>query len=207
MQTQATEAHRPATGERPTARSGPSRIRTIAFWAVTLVIAYELASGSVWNVVPTAWIEAQLHHLGYPHYFAYILAVAQVGAVIAIVVPGLPVLKEWTYAGCCFLWTGAVASHLVVGDCIRLWGVPLVFGVFAIASWVLRPADRRLPRTGMGRLDDVDEPGTGAWEIRPRAWVVSLVVLVVLYAVSILTLPMFDDMTRQWAIDYGWITD
>jgi hypothetical protein len=172
-----------------------------------LVVAYELASGSVWNLVPIPWIEAQLDHLGYPHYFAYILGVAHIGAVIAIVAPGLPILKEWTYAGCCFLWAGAVVSHLVVGDGVRSWSVPLVFGVFAVASWALRPADRRLPRTGTSRLEHPDEPGIGAWEIRPRAWAVPLIVLVALYAVSILTLPVFDDMTHQWAIDYGWITE
>ncbi|WP_026931283.1 DoxX family protein [Glycomyces tenuis] len=203
MPTRTTHDFPRATVERSTARSGPGRFRSIAFWAVTLVVAYELASGSVWNLVPITWVEVQLHHLGYPHYFAHILGAAQLGAAIAIVAPGLPILKEWAYVGCCFLWVGAVVSHLIVGDDVQTWSVPLGFGALAIASWALRPADRRVPRTGRG----ADEPGTGAWEIRPRAWVVPLVVLVVLYAVSILTLPIFDDMTYQWAVDYGWITE
>jgi hypothetical protein len=207
MLTRTTEDSPSATGERSTARSGPGRFRTIVYWAVTLVIAYELASGSVWNVVPTDWIEAQLEHLGYPRYFAYILVVAQLAALFAIVGPGLPILKEWAYAGCCFLWVGAVASHLVVGDGVRLWSVPLVFGACAVASWALRPADRRLPRFGKSGLADADKPGVGAWEVRPRAWVVPLVILAVMFSVSIITLPIFDDMTRQWAVDYGWITE
>lgn len=203
MQTRAAEDIQLTTGQGSTARSGRGRLRTVAFWVVTMVVAYELASGSVWNLVPITWTEAQLDHLGYPDYFAYILGAAQVGAVIAIVGPGLPILKEWAYVGCCFLWMGAVVSHLIVGDGVKSWSVPLVFGAFAIASWALRPADRRMPA---GRSVQGDEPRARAWEIRPRAWAVPLAVLVVLYAVSIITLPVFDDMTRQWAIDYGWIT-
>jgi hypothetical protein len=139
-------------------------------------------------------------------FFAYILGAAQVGAVLAIVAPGLTVLKEWAYVGCFFLWSGAVVSHLVLGDGAKAWSVPLVFGLLAVASWALRPADRRLPQTRLDKGGPADAPDAGAWEIRPRAWAFSLVLLVVLYAVSFLTLPVFDDMTRQWAIDYGWTT-
>jgi hypothetical protein len=35
---------------------------------------------------------------------------------VALLVPRFPRLKEWAYAGLVFIYTGAVASHLAVGD-------------------------------------------------------------------------------------------
>ncbi|MEV4185708.1 DoxX family protein [Streptosporangium canum] len=213
MQTQTTKTSEHATDEKSTtvARSGWnwSRIRPIAFWATTFVIVFELTAGSVWNLVPIEWVEAQLRHLGYPHYFAYILGVWQAGAAVAIIAPGLPLIKEWAYVGAFFLWSSAVASHLIVGDGLQTWGVPLVFGACAIASWALRPADRRLPETRLRweRRADDEQDGAGPPETRPRAWAVPIGLLVVLYAVSFLTLPAAEAMTHKWAVENGWIDE
>jgi hypothetical protein len=127
-----------------------SRIRTIAFWATTFVIVFELAAGSVWNLLTIEWVEVQMLHLGYPHYFAYISGWWQAAGAAAIIAPRLPLLKEWAYAGTFFLWSGAVASHLSAGDSLETWWAPLMFITCGIASWALRPADRRLPRTRLG---------------------------------------------------------
>ncbi|MFI6869175.1 DoxX family protein [Nocardia sp. NPDC050406] len=176
--------------------------RTIAYWATTLTIVTELASGSVWNLVPIDWIEIQLHHLGFPHFFAYLMGAWQVAAAIVIIAPGLPLLKEWAYAGSFLLWSGAVVSHLAVGDGLQSWGVPLVFATLAVASWLLRPADRRLPQTyRRGTTGQVDTTAT------PRAWALTLGVLAVLYIGSIVTLPAVDDVMRQNAVDLGWIDE
>ncbi|MER5626724.1 DoxX family protein [Streptosporangium sp. NPDC002544] len=212
-QTQTTKTFQHATDEKPTtvARSGWnwSRIRPLAFWATTFVIVFELTAGSVWNLLPIEWVEVQLRHLGYPHYFAYILGVWQAGAAVAIIAPRLPLIKEWAYAGAFFLWSSAVASHLIVGDGLQTWGVPLMFGTCAIASWVLRPADRRLPETGLrrDRPANAGQNGAGPPETRPRAWAVPIGLLVVLYAVSFLTLPAAEAMTHEWAVENGWIDE
>jgi DoxX-like family len=124
-----------------------SRIRPLVFWAATFVIVFELAAGSVWNLMTIEWVEVQMLHLGYPHYFAYLSGWWQAGAAAAIIAPGLPLLKEWAYAGTFFLWSGAAVSHLSAGDGVEMWWTPLMFITFGIASWALRPADRRLPRT------------------------------------------------------------
>ncbi|WP_197048809.1 DoxX family protein [Streptosporangium roseum] len=213
MQTQTTETFEHATGEKSTtvARSGWnwSRIRPIAFWATTFVIVFELIAGSVWNLLPIEWVEVQLRHLGYPHYFAYILGVWQAGAAVAIIAPRLPMIKAWAYAGAFFLWSSAVASHLIVGDGLQAWGAPLVFGTCAIASWVLRPADRRLPETRLhrDRPANAGQNGAGSPETRPRAWAVPIGLLVVLYAVSFLTLPAAEAMTHKWSVENGWIDE
>ncbi|MGW4797843.1 DoxX family protein [Nonomuraea sp. NPDC004297] len=211
MKNQPTRTFRHATDEKPPtgARSGWtwSRIRPIAFWATTFVIVFELTAGSVWNLLPIEWVEAQLRHLGYPHYFAYVLAVWQAAAAIAIIAPRLPLIKEWAYAGAFFLWSTAVVSHLTVGDPPRTWGVPLVFGMCAIASWALRPADRRPPGTGLrrSRPADAGQDGAAPSQTRLRDWAVPIGLLVVLYAVSFLTLPAAEAMTRGWAVELGWI--
>lgn len=213
MQTQTTKTFQHATDEKSAAvaRSGWnwSRIRPIAFWATTFVIVFELTAGSVWNLLTIEWVEVQLHHLGYPHFFSYILGVAQVGAAVAIIAPTLPLIKEWAYAGAFFLWSGAVVSHLAAGDGLESWWVPLMFGMCAIASWVLRPADRRLPQTRLrrDRSADTGQDGAGRPDARPRAWAVPIGLLVVLYAVSFLTLPAVENFMHEHAVELGWIDE
>ena len=99
MQTHATD-EKSATVAR--SRWNWSRIRPIAFWATTCVVVGELTAGSVWNLIPIEWIEVQLAHLGYPHFFAYILGAWQAGAAVAIIAPRLPLIKEWAYVGSFF---------------------------------------------------------------------------------------------------------
>jgi hypothetical protein len=175
-----------------------NRIRTIAFWTTTFIVVFELVAGSVWNLKPIEWNVVQLRHLGYPVYLAYILGAWHVGAALAIAAPGFRVLKEWAYAGSFFLWSGAVTSHLLTGDGPESWSPPLFFATCAIASWALRPADRRL-RAGPPDTDP------RAWETRPRAWAVPIGLLVVLYVVSFLTLPWIEAALHERAVGLGWI--
>jgi hypothetical protein len=158
----------------------------------------------------------QLDHLGYPHFFAYILGAWHVGAAVAIIAPRLPLIKEWAYAGCFFLWTGAVASHLSARDGVEVWWVPLMFATFAIASWALRPPDRRLPETRLRRDRPADAGQDGAgppetrprtWETRPRAWAAPIGLLVVRYGVSFLSLPAVEDAFHDRAVELGWIDE
>jgi hypothetical protein len=167
--------------------------RTIAFWATTFVVVFELAAGSVWNLMRIEWVRVQLDHLGYPLYFAYITGVWHVGGAAAIVAPGFARLKEWAYAGAFFTWSGAVASHLLAGDGVEVWLAPLVFLMFGIASWALRPADRQLPNAGL------------APKLTLRAWAVPIGLLILVYVVSFLTLPWVNVTFHQRAVDLGWI--
>ncbi|WP_199752230.1 DoxX family protein [Actinoplanes sp. ATCC 53533] len=179
----------------------------MVFWVTTFVVVFELAAGSVWNLVPLEWVEIQLRHLGYPHFLTYILGGWQAAAAVAIVVPRFPLIKEWAYAGALLLWSGAAVSHLAIGDGVSSWGPPLMFGVFATASWMLRPADRRLAGTRLRRYRPADARQDGAErpETRPRAWAVSIGLLAALYAVSFLTLPAAEAVMHEQAVERGWI--
>jgi uncharacterized membrane protein YphA (DoxX/SURF4 family) len=81
--------------------------------------------------------------LGYPSYFLVIIGVWKLFGAASLLVPRFPRLKEWAYAGLVFNYTGAVASHLAVGDGADKWAVPAVFAVILMASWALRPSARR----------------------------------------------------------------
>jgi hypothetical protein len=158
-------------------RSRWHRVRTITYWTFTVLLVFELVAGSLWNLLQIEWVRFQLTHLGYPLYFAYILGIWLIGGAAVIIAPGFPRLKEWAYAGSFFNFSGAIASHLLARDGVRAWLAPLVFLIFTIVSWALRPADRRLPNAGV------------APETRPLAWAVPIGILLILLVAAYLTLP------------------
>jgi hypothetical protein len=86
-------------------------------------------------------------------------------------------LKEWAYAGAFFNYSGAVASHVFVGDRATIWVWPLIFAIATVASWALRPPERRLAAA------------RPAPDTRTIDWIVPIVVAVLLLVVSLLTLP------------------
>jgi DoxX-like family len=61
-----------------------------------------------------------------------------------VVVPGVPRVKEWAYAGFVFDLTAAAASHAFSGDTVADVVSPLLFLGLVLASWALRPASRTL---------------------------------------------------------------
>jgi len=195
MHAQATETFQHVTGEKlaTLSRSRWFRIRIITYWTFTVLLVFELAAGSLWNLLQIEWVRVQLNHLGYPLYFAYISGVWQIGGAAAIIAPGFPRLKEWAYAGSFFQFSGAVASHLLAGDGVEAWVPALVFSMFVIVSWALRPAYRRLPNAGL------------APETRPLAWAVPIGILLLLFVVSYLTLPAVNVAFHERARDLGWI--
>src|SRR5579864_772150 len=86
--------------------------------------------------------------LGYPLYILYIIGVWKILGVIAILVPGFKLLKEWAYAGFFFVMTGALISHLASAD-YGLKGLigPFMQTIFILTSWYFRPANRKIIMT------------------------------------------------------------
>lgn len=83
-------------------------------------------------------------NLGYPEYLMTILGVAKILGVIALLSPGLPLLKEWAYAGFTFDLVGASASHAFVSDPPIETALPLIILGIAAVSYFLRPVSRRV---------------------------------------------------------------
>jgi uncharacterized membrane protein YphA (DoxX/SURF4 family) len=118
--------------------------RILAYWITTGLIAFAFVAGGIFDMSGSPEVVAQLAHLGYPAYLGMLLGVWKVLGALAIVAPGLPRLKEWAYAGMVFDLTGAVVSHVAVGDAVGQLVAPLGLLGLVAASWALRPAGRTL---------------------------------------------------------------
>ncbi|MEV0029480.1 DoxX family protein [Nocardia sp. NPDC050793] len=127
-------------------RTAASRTKFAVFAATTGLVLTESVVGAYWDLARIPYVEETFAELRYPMYFATILGVAKVAAVAAVVTPGFPRLKEWAYAGLFFVYAGAAASHLAVGDPTANVVSPLVFAGLTLASWALRAPAQRDPK-------------------------------------------------------------
>jgi hypothetical protein len=103
-----------------------------------------MALGGAWDLLRIPYVRTVIVHLGYPTYFLLIIGTWKIPCAAALLAPRFPRLKEWAYAGAVFNYTGALASHLAVGDGVSSWAGPLIFAAITLASWALRPPNRRL---------------------------------------------------------------
>ncbi|GHO68023.1 hypothetical protein KSC_069150 [Ktedonobacter sp. SOSP1-52] len=125
--------------------------KVIVYWATTAIITLELLAGGLSDLVhggtmlvagePVADV---ITRLGYPLYLLTIIGVWKLLAVITLLVPRFPRLKEWAYAGEIIVMTGAAASNAFSGEDTSMVIMPLIFVVLALISWALRPQSRAL---------------------------------------------------------------
>ncbi|MEO6254566.1 MAG: DoxX family protein [Ferruginibacter sp.] len=64
--------------------------------------------------------------------------------VVAVLIPKFTVLKEWAYAGFFFAMSGAVFSHLAVGDGAKEFFGPILLLILTTVTCYFRPADRKI---------------------------------------------------------------
>jgi uncharacterized membrane protein YphA (DoxX/SURF4 family) len=81
-------------------------------------------------------------HLGYPQQLRIELGIAKALGAITLLVPGLPKLKEWAYAGFTFAWIAAHVAHHIAQDHIDQY-MPLILIVLLFISYFTRPEDRQ----------------------------------------------------------------
>jgi DoxX-like family len=115
------------------------------YWVVTGFMAAFMLMASVPDVLRQRQAIEVFGHLGYPPYLLPFLGTAKILGVIAVLIPGSGRLKEWAYAGLIFDITGALYSHLSVGDPMSVWGFAVVGLVLVGGSYVfgrLRTQDR-----------------------------------------------------------------
>ena len=86
----------------------------ILYWTFTgLFAAFMLFSG-IANAMITADSITLFKTLGYPEYLIPFMGVAKIVGAITILIPGIPRLKEWAYAGLFFDLLGATYSVIMV---------------------------------------------------------------------------------------------
>lgn len=117
--------------------------RRIAYWALTALTASVMLWSGWLDLSGAPDVIEGMARLGYPPYLREILGVWKVLAAVAILAPKAPLLKEWAYAGILFDLTGASLSHAASGDGAVMVVTPLLILCVAMASWALRPADRK----------------------------------------------------------------
>lgn len=116
----------------------------IIYWVATVWLCLGMASSAIVQLIPLEEELTRMGELEYPSYFLTIIGVWKVFGIIAVLVPGFSLVKEWAYAGFFFLMSGAIFSHLAVGDGAADYFGPTLLIVLTIVSWYFRPAARRV---------------------------------------------------------------
>ncbi len=117
--------------------------KNITYWIVTGILCFCLLGG-IGQLFRVKQIVEGFAPLGYPLYFISIIGFWKTIAIIAILIPRFPLVKEWAYAGVFFAMTGASFSQAMVHSPVFHVIVPLVIAGLAVASWYFRPASRKL---------------------------------------------------------------
>lgn len=119
------------------------RIRII-YWIFTAWLALGMASTGIVQLMKVKEEADMFAHLGYPDYLMTMIGAWKILGVIAVLIPRSSLLKEWAYAGFFFCMSGAIVSHLALGDPIAEVAPPLLLLVLTVISWYFRPASRKL---------------------------------------------------------------
>lgn len=120
------------------------KARQIGYWLSTGLFATAMVGGGLAYLIRLEVLKESMAQLGYPEYLLTILGVAKLLGGVALLMPRTPLLKEWAYAGFTFNILGAAASHALNGDPVHELVAPLIVFATGVASYLLRPASRRL---------------------------------------------------------------
>jgi len=111
----------------------------VFYWIVTGLAAALMVMSSIPDVFRNPQALSIFEHLGYPAYLLPFLGTAKLLGVGALIMPGLRRLREWAYAGLTFDLSGALYSHVSVGDPSSAWVVPIIGLLLVGGSYLLRP--------------------------------------------------------------------
>jgi hypothetical protein len=120
-----------------------SKTKRIIYWVATVWLALGMTVTGALQIMRHEEEVQMMSRLGYLPYFLLIIGTWKLLGVVAVLMPRLPLLKEWAYAGFFFAMSGAIVSHLAVGDgATELFGPSLLL-LLTIVSWYGRPAERK----------------------------------------------------------------
>ena len=115
--------------------------RKVAYWTSTALVAVALL-GSLSYLTGSEQVVSGFAKAGYPQHLRIVLGIVKPSAAVVLLAPGLPLLKEWAYAGVTFALVMAFISAYTGAD--PVWPMPLVLLALLVVSYVTRPANRRL---------------------------------------------------------------
>ena len=120
------------------------RTKKIIYWIATIWLALGMASTGIIQLLRMEQDIDRMAVLHYPVYLLTLLGIWKILGVIAILLPKLPILKEWAYAGFFFAMSGAVFSHSASGSPVSEIFPSLLLLVLTGVSWYCRPVGRKL---------------------------------------------------------------
>ena len=123
-----------------------SKGKLIAYWIITVLLAANYAFAGVMYIGRGPDVQMGAKTLGYPLYFFVMLGVWKLLGAAAILLPRMPVVKEWAYAGIFINLTAASISIVASGMPVQHALAPSIMLLLAILSWALRPASRRFEK-------------------------------------------------------------
>ncbi|HLK41238.1 MAG TPA: DoxX family protein [Polyangiaceae bacterium] len=123
--------------------AGATNAMTVGYWVTTGLLVFCM-TGGIFELLGLPITVQGITSLGYPAYIIPALGLGKVLAIVALLWPRAPRLKEWAYAGIFFNMLGAIVSHVAHKD--AAWSVVVTIAIAGITltSWGLRPQSRRL---------------------------------------------------------------
>jgi uncharacterized membrane protein YphA (DoxX/SURF4 family) len=116
----------------------------IIYWISTIWLALGMLSSGIVQLLNVKEEVDFIIDMGYPVYFLTILGIWKILGVVVLLLPRLPLLKEWAYAGFFIAMSGAIFSHIASGNSMKEIFPALLLLVLTVVSWNFRPADRRI---------------------------------------------------------------
>ena len=123
--------------------NGTTKAKTIGYWVTTGILVFCM-TGGIFELLAVKTTIDGIARLGYPPYIIPALGLGKILAILAILWPGFPRLKEWAYAGIFFNMMGAIVSHVALHNAAWHIVVTITIAGITLASWALRPQSRRL---------------------------------------------------------------
>jgi DoxX-like family len=115
--------------------------RKIAYWGATGLVGIVTLSAAFCYLTTAPEAIENFRHVGYPQQLRVLLGIGKLAGAIVLLLPRLPSLKEWAYAGFTFMWIAAVVAHYLAGDG-ALSLLPVAFLGLLAVSYVTRSANR-----------------------------------------------------------------
>jgi uncharacterized membrane protein YphA (DoxX/SURF4 family) len=115
--------------------------RKIAYWGATGLVALVTLSAAFSYLTNSPQAVENFQHVGYPQQLRVLLGIGKLAGAIVLLLPRLPTLKEWAYAGFTFMWIAATVAHYLAQDGLFL--LPITLLGFLAVSYATRSANRR----------------------------------------------------------------
>ena len=108
--------------------------RKTAYWVATSLVTIAALSSGLSYLMTTPDAVENFRHVGYPQQLRILLGIGKLAGAIVLLVPRLPTLKEWVYAGFTFMWIAATVAHYLAGDGPLTLAPVALLGFLAVSS-------------------------------------------------------------------------